>query len=129
MALFKFVHNIINDKPIDVYNYGKCKRDFTYIDDIVDWIIKSLELKSHNYEIFNLWNDNPNELEDFISIIENTLWKKAIKNYMELQPWDVPATWADLTYTKEKLNWTPKIKLEDWLGKYIDWFKTYYNNQ
>jgi len=129
MAPFIFADKISRWKTIDVYNFWKCKRDFTYIDDIVDGIIKSLDLQWHIYEIFNLWNDNPNELEDFISLIEKNIWKKADKNYMELQPGDVPETWADLEYTKQKLWWEPKIKLEAWIEKFIVWFKDYYLNK
>lgn len=126
MAPFIFTNKISNCETIDVYNFWKSKRDFTYIDDIVDWIIKSIDFENHSYEIFNLWNDNPNELEYFISLIEKNLWKKAIKNYKEIQPWDVPETWADLEYTYKKLWWKPKIKLEEWIKKFIEWYKEYY---
>lgn len=126
MAPFIFANKISNEEVVDVYNHWKSKRDFTYIDDIVDWVIRSIDLEGHNYEIFNLWNDNPNELEYFIELLEKNIWKKAIKNYMEIQPWDVPETWADLECTQKKLWWKPNFDLEEWVGKFIDWFKEYY---
>ena len=122
MAMFIFAKKILNWEKIPVFNYGKMKRDFTYIDDIVDWIIKSLNTIS-DYEIFNLWNDNPVELEYVISLIEKNLWKKAIKDYLPIQPGDVPATWADISHTKEKLWWKPTTSIEEWIEKFINWFK------
>jgi len=122
MAMFIFAKKILNWEKIPVFNYWKMKRDFTYVDDIVDWVIKSLDTIS-DYEIFNLWNDNPVELEYVISLIEENLWKKAIKDYLPMQPWDVPATWSDIQYTKEKLWWEPKISIEKGIESFIDWFK------
>ena len=101
------------------------KRDFTYIDDIVDWIIRSLNYKTR-YDIFNLWSDKPIELEYLISLLEKNLWTKAIKNYMPLQDWDVLETSADIGYTKEKLWWKPKFKIEDWVKNFTNWYNNFY---
>lgn len=111
---------------MDVFNYGKSKRDFMYIDDIVDGVVKCLDA-SFDCEVFNLGNDHPVELEYMISLVEKELGKKAIKNYMELQPGDVPATWADIEHTKEKLGWEPKVQIEEGIHKLINWYKEYYN--
>lgn len=125
MAPNIFTKKIIAWKTIDVYNFWKMQRDFTYIDDIVDGIIKSLDTISY-YEIFNLWNHNPVELEKFIEILEENIWKKADKNYMEIQPWDVPRTFADINHTHDKLWWKAKTSLEQWLNKFVIAYKEYY---
>ena len=125
MALFKFTKAIINDNPIDVYNNGDMKRDFSYIDDIVQGIISSLE-KPFDYEIFNLGNNNPMDLEYFISVIEKELGKKAIKNYLPLQPGDVPNTYADIDHSSELIDYSPKVSIEDGINRFILWYKEYY---
>lgn len=125
MAMYIFAKAISTWEKIDVFNHGKMSRDFTYIDDIVDGVIKSLD-NINRYEVFNLWNDNPVELEYMIKLIEDNLWKKAIKNYMEIQPWDVPATWSDIDKTKKMLWWMPKTNIEDWIKKFVSWFKEYH---
>lgn len=125
MAMLKFALKISKWEVIDVYNYGKMKRDFTYIDDIVDWIIKALDYDTH-YEIFNLWSDSPIELEYLINILWENLWKEVKKNYMPLQNWDVLETSADIKYTKENLGWEPKFKIEEWVESFCDWFVNYY---
>ena len=127
MAMLIFANKILAWEEIDVYNYWKMRRDFTYIDDIVSGVIASLDAEVE-CEVFNLWNDNQVELEYMIWLIEKWLGKKAIKNYMEIQPWDVPATWADIEHTKAVLNWQPTTSIEAWVEKFIDWFKDYYND-
>lgn len=127
MALFLFTENILADKPINVFNNGKHKRDFTYIDDIVSGIIASLDNCSNcGYEIFNLGNNQPVELEYFISTIEDKLGKKAIKNYLPLQIGDVPETYANIDKANEKLGYEPKTSIEDGIDKFINWYKQYY---
>ncbi len=125
MAMMIFADKITKWEKIDVYNFWKMKRDFTYIDDIVDWVIKSIDLKS-KCEVFNLWNNNTVELEYMIWLIEDGLWKKANKNYMEIQPWDVPETWADIEHTKELLWWETSVGIEDGVGRFVEWYKNYY---
>jgi UDP-glucuronate 4-epimerase len=125
MALFKFTKAILEDKPIEVYNFGKMQRDFTYIDDIVQGVYASLT-KPFEYEIFNLGNHQPVELEHFISCVEKELGKKAEKNYLPLQPGDVPATYADIIETQEKLGWQPTTNIEEGIKKFIEWYRQYF---
>lgn len=122
MAFWKFTKNILLEKPIDIYNYGKMIRDFTYVSDIVNGIISSIN-KDFGYEIFNLGNDNPTQLEYAISLLEKYLEKDAIKNYMAIQPSDVEKTWADLTKSRKLLNYNPEIKIEEGLKRFTTWFK------
>ncbi len=121
MAFWKFAKNILLEKPIDVYNYGKMVRDFTYVSDVVDGIIKSMNYNCE-YEIFNLGNDNPTELEYAISLMEEYLGKKAIKNYMPMQLGDVEKTWADLSKSRKLLGYNPQVKIEDGLKIFCNWF-------
>lgn len=125
MAMLKFALKMKFWKEIEVYNNWEMQRDFTYIDDIVDWIIASLDNISE-YEIFNLWNDKPVKLEYMINLLEKNLWIKANKKYLPMQPWDVKSTWSDINYTYEKLNWRPKTSIEDWVEKFSEWFLEYY---
>lgn len=122
LALCKFVKAISKNQPIDVYNRGKMKRDFTYVDDIVDGTISALE-KNYPFEIFNLGNNHPIELNYFIESIEKLLGKKAEKKLLPLQPGDVPDTWADISKAQKLLNYHPKVSFEEGLKKTIDWFK------
>ncbi len=125
MAPNIFTKKIISWETIDVYNFWKMQRDFTFIDDIVNWILISLDTISH-YEIFNLWNHNPVELEKFIELLEKNIGKKAIKNYMEIQPGDVTKTYADINHTFEKLWWKAKTSLQDGLKIFVESYKKYY---
>ena len=125
MALFKFTKAIIAGETIDVFNNGRHKRDFTYIDDIVDGILASLANCS-GYEIFNLGNNQPVELEYFISIIENKLNKKAIKNYLPLQSGEVIETYANIDKAKKVLGYEPQVGLEEGLDKFLTWYQQYY---
>lgn len=122
MAISTFINKIYNWEQINIFNKWDMKRDFTYIDDIVDWIEKCINYDS-NYEIFNLWCWNPVWIEYIVKLIEKWLWKNAIKNYLDLQNWDVIETHADISYTKEKLKWKPKYSIEEWLNKTIEHFK------
>ncbi len=126
MAPMLFANAMIKNKPIKIFNFGKMRRDFTYIDDVVDGIIIALE-KSEPYEIYNLGNNKPVELEYFISCLENQLGKKAIKKYIDAQPGDAKETFADIEYTKLKLGWEPKISIEEAVRLFVEWFKTYPN--
>ncbi|ABR54320.1 NAD-dependent epimerase/dehydratase [Methanococcus vannielii SB] len=123
MAYWKFTKNILEEKPIDVYNYGKMKRDFTYISDIVEGIKSAVFLsKKIDYEIFNLGGDNPIELEYMISLIEKETGKKAIKNYLPVQEGDVLITMADLTKSKENLKYYPNICIEEGIKRFVKWY-------
>jgi len=125
MALFLFTEAILNNRPINVYNYGRMKRDFTYIDDVVDGTIAALE-RPHAYEIFNLGNSNAIELLDFIRIIEEELGQEAQKNMMPLQPGDVLETSADIQKSKEMLRFSPKTPLREGIRKFLAWYREYY---
>lgn len=125
MAMLKFALKMKHGEEIEVYNNGEMKRDFTYIDDIVDGILKSLDSNFH-YEIFNLWNDKPVNLEYMIWLLEKNLWIKANKIYLPLQAWDVLSTWSDIDYTKQKLDWQPQTSIEVWVEKFCEWFRKYY---
>ena len=125
MALFLFTDAILHNRPIDVYNYGRMRRDFTYIDDIVDGTIAAIE-KPHAYEVFNLGNSNTTELLEFIRIIEEELGMEAQKNMMPLQPGDVPATSADIRKSKEMLGFNPKTSIKEGIHKFLVWYREYY---
>lgn len=125
MALFKFTEAILNGQSIDVFNNGQHKRDFTFIDDIVAGIIASLD-KCSGYEIFNLGNNQPVELEYFIKVIEGKLNKPAIKNYLPLQIGDVPETYANIDKAKRMLGYEPKTGIEEGIEKFLIWYRKYY---
>jgi len=125
MMMLKFADKIKNWVPINVFNYWHNKRDFTYIDDVVDWILKVIDYDAQ-YDIFNLWTNNPIELEYVISLLEKYLWKKAIKNYLPPQPGDMLETNADIKHTIDVLWWKPKVSIEEWVKNFVDWFNSYY---
>jgi UDP-glucuronate 4-epimerase len=125
MALFKFTKATLKGEPIDVYNYGKMKRDFTYISDIVAGILASLD-KSYPYEIFNLGNNNTVELNYFIECVEKELGKKAQRNMLPLQPGDVPETSADIEHSRRRLGFEPKVKIEQGIKEFIQWYRDYF---
>ncbi|MEL3909240.1 MAG: GDP-mannose 4,6-dehydratase [Treponemataceae bacterium] len=141
MAYFKFAKLISEDKAIDVYNNGNLMRDFTYIDDVVQAILlladkppkekpKSEKLiqngSSAAFEIYNIGNENPEKLLDFISLLENHLGKQAEKNFLPMQPGDVYLTSADNTKLFNAISWKPKTSLDEGLKKFAEWFKKYY---
>lgn len=125
MAMLKFAQKIAKWETIDVYNYGKMRRDFTYVDDVVEWITKSLNFET-KYDIFNLWSDSPVELEYLITLLEENLWVNANKNYMPLQAGDVLETSADIEHTRKVLWWEPKFKIEAWVKNFSERFKEFY---
>ncbi len=121
MAYWIFSKKIMKGEEIDVFNYGKMSRDFTYIEDAVQGILLAME-KDFEYEIFNIGNDSPVELEEFISLLEKYLGKKAKKRYMPLQPGDVERTWADLSKSRNLLGYKPKVGIEEGLRRFCGWF-------
>jgi len=136
MAYFSFTKSIVEGKPIKVFNHGKMERDFTYIDDIVDGIVKLIdkapvrdekkEETSAPYVVHNIGNNSPVKLEEFISTIEDKLGKKAEKIYMDMQPGDVLRTYADVSALEEAIGFKPSTSLSDGIGKFVDWYKEYY---
>jgi len=143
MALFKFTKAIIDDKPIDVFNYGKHTRDFTYIDDIVEGIIKTLDnpaISNINWnskqpdpasskapwQIYNIGNNKPVLLMDYIKAIEKALGKKAKINFLPLQPGDVPDTYANVNDLEKKFNYKPSTSVVDGVANFVKWYKNYF---
>ncbi|KJH72886.1 NAD-dependent epimerase [Aliterella atlantica] len=136
MAYFKFVQAIAQDKPIDVYNFGKMKRDFTYIDDVVEGVFRvmskppqtSLDPTANTapYKIYNIGNNQPVELMEFIAVIEKALGKTAIKNLLPMQPGDVPATYADVDDLIQDVGFKPTTSIEEGLGRFVKWYQEYY---
>ncbi|WP_457595746.1 NAD-dependent epimerase [Hydrogenimonas sp.] len=143
MALFLFTKAILEDRPIDVFNYGKMKRDFTYIDDIVEGLVRVIDHPPKGnpewsgqhpdpgssrapYKIYNIGNNNPVELMDFITAIEKALGKKAKMNMLPLQPGDVPATWADVSDLVEDLGYKPDTPIEEGVARFVAWYRTFY---
>ena len=131
MALFLFIKSIINEKPIKVFNYGDMSRDFTYIDDIVNGTISALDhCPSKNdkvpHRIYNLGNDNPEKLVKLIEVIEKCTGKKALRNLEPMQLGDVKNTMADIERSKKDLNFHPKVKIEEGVPLFIDWYREYF---
>ncbi len=137
MAPFLFTDAIANDKTINVFNNGKMQRDFTYIDDIVEGVIriqdvipKASDTTSSNgsplYKIFNIGNNQPVELEEFITCIENSLGKRAEKNYMPMQDGDVVRTYADVSALESAITFKPKTPLQYGINKFVAWYLSYH---
>jgi len=126
MALFIFTKNILEGKPIDVYNFGQMKRDFTYIDDIVAGLRSAID-KPFPYEIFNLGNHRSENLMDFIHLIEEYSGRKAQINFQPIQPGDVPETYADISTATEKLGFVPRTQIREGIKLFLDWYFEYYH--
>lgn len=143
MALFMFTKNIIEGKPIDVFNYGKHQRDFTYIDDIVEGVIRTLDHTARPnpdwsgknpdsasskapYKIYNIGSNNPCELLRYIEIIEECVGKKAIKNMLPLQPGDVPATYANVDSLIKDVDYKPSTSIEEGVANFVTWYRDFY---
>lgn len=127
MAPFIFTDSIIKGKPIEVFNHGNQKRDFTYIEDIVEGCVAVINNKHNGYQVFNLGSGKPIDLMYFISTIEKLAGKKADIKMTEAQLGDVFETAADISKAKQELSYSPKTSIEDGLKHYIDWFLRFYN--
>ncbi|HOK03748.1 MAG TPA: GDP-mannose 4,6-dehydratase [Victivallales bacterium] len=124
MAMWIFASAISKGRKIQVFNNGKMKRDFTYIDDIIDGTCSAIFAEGlGQYEVFNLGNHRSEEIMDMIKIIENELGKKAEIEFLPLQPGDVPETYADISNAQKKLSFSPKIPISKGIPKFISWFK------
>ena len=127
MATFIFTKKILENKKINIFNYGNMKRDFTYIDDIVKGIKGAVNLKGdYKHKIYNLGNNKPEDLKRFISIIEKNLKVKAKRNLLPIQPGDVAKTSANIDESKRELNFNPKTSIDEGVPKFIEWYKQYY---
>lgn len=143
MALFLFTKAILAGRPIDVFNYGKMRRDFTYIDDIVEGVVRVLDkipepnsawsgntpdpgTSYARYKIYNIGNNQPNELMRFIEVLENYLGMKAEKNMLPLQPGDVPETYADVDDLVKDVGFKPNTSIEIGIERFVKWYRSYY---
>lgn len=143
MALFMFTKAILEGRPIDVYNHGRMKRDFTYIDDIVEGVVRVADqIATGNpdwsgdqpdpgtsrapYKIYNIGNHQPVELMHFISVLEKSLGAQATKKMLPMQPGDVPATYADVDDLMQAVGFRPQTTIEDGIARFVSWYREYY---
>ncbi len=143
MALFLFTKAMLEGKTIDVYNHGKMERDFTYVDDIVESIARLVPKPPAGnpewsgdkpdpstsfapYQVFNIGNNNPVKLMDFIGEIEEALGIEAQKNFMDIQPGDVPKTWADVTDLFDYIHYSPRVGVKEGVSQFLTWYRSYY---
>jgi UDP-glucuronate 4-epimerase len=145
LALFKFVDAILDGRPIDIYNHGDMYRDFTYVEDLVRGIallIDAVPVRPDTpedipegdslspvapYRVVNIGNSEKVRLLDFVDAIEDSLGQKAIRNYMDMQMGDVPATWANADLLQELTGYRPQTDIRDGIEKFVSWFREYYN--
>ena len=143
MALFLFTRNILAGQPIDVFNYGNHKRDFTYVDDIAEGVVHALDHVAGTnpewssdtpdpgtsrapYRLYNIGNQRPVDLMKYIGLIEECLGREAEKNMLPLQPGDVPDTWADVEDLVRDVGYRPQTPVEEGVRKFVDWYLSYY---
>lgn len=129
MAYYIFASKIMAGEPIRVFNHGEMKRDFTYIDDIVAGVLAAIDRPpsgSRPHKVYNLGNHEAVSLLRFIEVIEKALGREAVKEFVAMQPGDVPATYADIEDTRRDLGFAPRTRIEAGIPKFIDWFKTYH---
>lgn len=143
MAYFKFTQKILAGEPIDVFNNGNHQRDFTYIDDIVEGVVRLLDKipepnpdwsgdapdaasSTAPYRLYNIGNNQPVELMHYIEVLENCLGKKAVKNMLPMQPGDVQATYADVDELVRAIDYKPAMSVEEGLARFVDWYSDYY---
>ena len=143
MALFLFTRKILAGEPIDVFNYGKHVRDFTYVDDIVEGVIRTMDkvataneqwdgmapdpgTSSAPYRLYNIGSHNPVELMRYIEILEQCLGRESEKNYLPMQAGDVPATYADVQALIDDVDYSPSTTVEEGIKRFVDWYRDYY---
>jgi len=144
MALFKFTKGIIEGTPIDIYNNGDMVRDFTYIDDIVEGVVRVTDrIPEPNpswsgdapdpatsycpYRVYNIGNNKPVKLMEFVEAIEKALGKEAIKNFMPMQPGDVPSTCADVSELEKDVGFKPNTSIQEGINNFVAWYSEYFN--
>jgi UDP-glucuronate 4-epimerase len=144
MALFLFAKAILEDRPIDVFNHGKMRRDFTYIDDIAEGVIRVLDRPAQAnpdfdkqtpdpatswapYRVFNIGNNQPVELMAYIEALELALGKTAKKNFLPLQDGDVPATYADTSELKHVTGFSPAMPVTEGVRRFVEWYRSYHS--
>ncbi|MEW6218450.1 MAG: NAD-dependent epimerase [Thermodesulfobacteriota bacterium] len=143
MALFLFTKAILEDRPIDVFNHGQMRRDFTYIDDIVEGVVRVIDhlpapnpewtgeapdpaTSSCRHRVYNIGNNQPVELMRYIEVLEACLGRTAQKNFLPLQPGDVPATYADVQDLEAAVGFKPATSVETGIRRFVDWYRAYY---
>ena len=143
MALFLFTRAILAGEPIRVFNHGHMRRDFTYIDDIVEGVIRVLDRPAEPdpdfdpdapdpatstapYRVFNIGNDRPSELTRYIAVLEAELGIEAIRDLQPMQPGDVPATWADVTALRDAVGFAPETPIEVGIARFVAWYRAFY---
>jgi UDP-glucuronate 4-epimerase len=143
MAYFSFTKAILEGTPIDVYNHGRSKRDFTYIDDIAEGVVRCLDLiptadpewdslaadpgtSSAPYRVYNIGNNNPVELGYFIEVIERATGREAVKRFTDAQPGDVPATFADISDLEAAIDFRPRTSIEEGIARFVAWYREFY---
>lgn len=144
MVLFKFTKAILEDRPIDVFNYGQHRRDFTYIDDIIEGIVRILDrpapanpawrgdqpdpgTSKAPWRVYNIGNNHPVALLDYIAALEKSLGKVAMKNFLPLQPGDVPDTYADMNALLEQFDYSPATSIEEGVGRFVTWYRDHFH--
>ena len=143
MSMFSFTKNILEEKPIQVFNYGHHARDFTYIDDIVEGVVRTLDriaepdpnwnaeapdpaTSSAPYRIYNIGNHSPVQLLDYIAVIERAVGKKAVMEMVPAQPGDVEETYADVEALTEATAFAPSTPIEEGVKRFVEWYRDYY---
>ncbi len=145
MALFLFTKAILAGEPIRIFNHGRMRRDFTYIDDIVEAVVRVLDrpaepdptfnsdapdpsTSSAPYRIFNIGNDQPTELLRYIDVLEDALGTKAIRQLADIQPGDVPATWADVDALRDAVGFAPSTTVDEGVRRFVAWYRDFYGS-
>ncbi len=145
MALFKFARAILAGEPIDVYNHGDMRRDFTYVDDIAEGVVRALDrpavpnaewtgddpdpaTSAAPYRIYNIGNNEPVQLLRFIDVLEDCLGRRAIRNMLPMQPGDVPATYADVAELSRDVGFAPETPIEVGVRRFAEWYLSYYGD-
>jgi UDP-glucuronate 4-epimerase len=143
MALYIFTKAIFEGRPIDVFNHGKMKRDFTYVDDIVEALVRLVDtIASPNpdydplkpdpgssqapYRVYNIGNNQPVELKRFIEVLEQCIGHEAKKNFLDLQPGDVEETYADVSDLERMIDFRPATSIETGIAKFVNWYRAYH---
>jgi UDP-glucuronate 4-epimerase len=138
MAYFKFVKAIETGQPIEVYNFGKMKRDFTYVDDVIEGVVRVMNQPPQSspnssskalYKLYNIGNHQPIELMQFIEVIETLLGKTAQKTLLPMQPGDVPITYADVDDLMQDVGFRPDTPIEQGMARFVEWYRDYYGQQ
>jgi UDP-glucuronate 4-epimerase len=146
MALFLFTRNILEGRPIDVFNHGHHRRDFTYVDDVAEGVVRAAERPPQPdpkwrsdapdpassfapFRLYNIGNSRPVELMRYIEVLEECLGRKAKKNFLPLQPGDVPETCADIDDLVRDVGYRPATPVEEGVRRFVDWFCEYYGYQ